>query len=255
MKKIIKTIGLISLGLTLNAVAAKAYTIDETILTVPAVGNPKIYTEVPKFNITLDDGIDTSFDLNWLIAKEDSGGPIDLIASSTWTLGAFDNIANTLMLSIDMRNDTILGDVANAAILSFGAAITPNVVGMYISNGGVGDTDAFDTVSDGNGPNQTFPGGFKNVDLCIFSHGCSGGNINTGLQAGDFDNDILVKLIFGDGFDGSFMMSHFPIKFQTAFGSFEAPAKPPMISSEPAMGLLLLTGLGMMAYGARRFKR
>jgi hypothetical protein len=46
----------------------------------------------------------------------------------------------------------------------------------------------FDWVGSGSGPQQNFPGGFGGIDVCLFADGCSGGNVNNGLQAGASDS-------------------------------------------------------------------
>ena len=77
----------------------------------------------------------------------------------------------------------------------------------------------FGDVSPGNGNgNQTFPGGFKDIDACVYaSNGCSGGDIKDGLQAGASDS-FLLTLTRADSTD-PWTVDSFALKFQTSAGS------------------------------------
>lgn len=167
-------------------------------------------------------------------------------ATSSWLVSVFNN--HEIVLDINLANTTSLtGQLTNADITSFGFGMTPNAKGSLLISG-----TAFDGIGSGSGPQQTFPGGFKQIDVCIFTSGCSGGSVNDALHAGD--SDYLRILLTGDFSNGFVDLTDFPMKFQTNLGSFHAggcinrdpecmPAPEPSVSILLALGLLLM-GLG-----------
>ena len=113
-----------------------------------------------------------SFVLDWLVPAGTGSLPVDLTATVTFSINSFtlDAAGNdTLSLGISIANTTDLSAYpgANSAILSFGFGVSPDASASIASSGSI-----FDSIGTGSGPQQTFPGGFKHIDVCIFSAGC-----------------------------------------------------------------------------------
>ena len=128
--------------------------------------------------------------------------------------------------------------------------MTPDATASIASSGSV-----FDSIGTGSGPNQTFPGGFKNIDVCIFSAGCSGGDVNSGLQAGSSDS-LIINLT--GNFDqngtaaGAVSLLDFPLKFQGTWGSFETPGQTKRVPEPGTLALLGIALLGISLTNRRR---
>lgn len=235
-----------ALALSLGFVSqAQAFTIG-TLGVDPNVGNPAIWDSVPTVGITSAD-LNQSFAMNWLLPAT-QGPTKDLKASGIFTVTLFSS--SELRLEITLANET---DTSyQAALMSLGLATTPDATGSFVSTGTV-----FDGVEDGNGAQQTFPGGFKGIDVCAFGgNGCAGSSINDGLQSGSSDTFVL-------SFAGSFgdlpaiTLADFAVKFQTSSGSYELPGtspEPEPGGSVPESGTLGLLGLALMgaAFAGRR---
>ena len=182
------------------------------------------------------------FNVDWFVDLDDNLTSNDLTATSTWSISSYS--ASEIVIDIDIFNTTILGDgLDNAAITAFGFGVSPDATGVLSSAGAV-----FNEIGTGSGPQQTFPGGFKDIDICLYYQNCSGGNINDGLQAGDSDSlQITLMGTFGSSTDLLF----YPAKFQSNLGSFQ-PGGTTNIP-EPTASLLLGTGLiGMMLLRRRK---
>lgn len=164
----------------------------------------------------------------------------DLTATSTWLVDSFSS--TQIMLSIDISNTTMLTPLlTNADITTFGFGIDPNATASIITAGSI-----FDMVSAGSGPQQTFPGGFKQIDVCIYAQGCSGGTVNDALHAGA--SDYIQLLLTGDFSSGFAELLFFPAKFQTNQGSYE-PGGCINCSSVPEPSILALLGIGLVLIG------
>lgn len=238
-----------ALALSLGLISqAQAFTIG-TLDVDPAVGNPQIWTSVPTVGITTAD-VNQSFSMEWLLPSTE-GPTKDLKASGIFTVTLFN--ATELRLAIALENET--DSSYQAALMSLGLATTPDATGSIFSAGSI-----FDGVEDGSGPQQTFPGGFKGIDVCAFgANGCSGGSINQGLQSGSSDT---FSLSFAGNFGDvpAITLADFAVKFQTSAGSYEFPGTPPGPEpggSVPESGTLGLLGLALMgaAYAGRRRRR
>ncbi|MCM1984893.1 cistern family PEP-CTERM protein [Lyngbya confervoides] len=201
-------------------------------------------------NLTLDSNYDVGRTLDpttWYVPAGTSNGreitPIPLSATLQTVVKAFDSQKLTLGLTI--KNTTTLPSsnyIAN--ILSFGFGITPNVTSVSLSQS---ENAVFDNAIVQTSKQQKFPGGFKQIDICIFSDGCSGGDVKTGLQAGQSDSfDLNIAGDFWDSSKGTnfVTLSDFPLKFQTTNGSFEPAGVP-----EPTtiIGTALALGFGVMS--------
>ena len=196
-----------------------------------------------------------SFTLDWLVPSGTGPLPIDLTATVTFSINAFslNSTGNDILsLGINIANTTDLSAYpeSNSAILSFGFGVTPDATASIASSGSV-----FDSIGTGSGPNQTFPGGFKNIDVCIFSAGCSGGDVNSGLQAGSSDS-LIINLT--GNFDqngtaaGAVSLLDFPLKFQGTWGSFETPGQTKRVPEPGTLALLGIALLGISLTNRRR---
>jgi hypothetical protein len=231
-----------ALSFSLIAVPAQALLITNTGSTA---GNPAqdLYT----VQISPSD-VGSSFNVDWLLS---GSTPNDLKATSTWKVDSFNQ--NDLVLSISITNDTIIDSTFNvASLLSFGFGVTPNVTAAF-ATGGQGAV--FDGISKGNGPQQTFPGGFKGIDVCIFAaNGCAGGAQFDGLLghlASAPANSDSIKIDLKGNFGSPVTLAtlaDFPLKFQTSNGSFEL-AGTPSVPSVPEPGMLFLFGTGLLSLG------
>src|SRR5262249_48031579 len=135
--------------------------------------------------------INKSFNVDW--SQSIGGGNPQLTASSVWTILGFNS--TSLTLKISLTNSTADAGTFHSAITGFGAGVTPDATGSFAAGG---SGAIFKNVSAGNGPQQTFPGGFKHIDLCVSSAGCSGGSFQNGLHAGVTDiMTVVLSAAFG----------------------------------------------------------
>ena len=255
------THSLFAAGLLLAASQAQALVISNT-------GNSTGSPSQPTYQASISDSdVGQTFTLYWDVPAGtvgDTALPVDLSATITFTINSF-NVdyganADTLSLGINIANTTDLSAYpgTNSAITSFGFGVSPDASASIVSAGSV-----FDTVGAGSGTSQNYPGGFSNIDVCIFADGCSGGNINNGLQAGSSDS-LVVTLTgnFDNGGDtligGAATLFDFPLKFQGTWGSFETPGQttpppPPPSVTEP--GTLALLGIALVGVGLTTRRR
>lgn len=186
--------------------------------------------------------------VKWLVPKGLKGLPTDLTAEATIKV---ENLTSSLLeLSINLMNTTT---GYTSSITSFGFGVTQNISSVQLVQQG-NETPIFTSSVRQNGQ-QNFPGGFKGIDICIFAaNNCDGGNVNQGLQSGAFDS---FKLIIRGQFDqdgngiSDVTMSDFPLKFQTAAGSFE-PAGVPEPLTLAGSGLALGVGALLKKQAAKR---
>jgi hypothetical protein len=203
-------------------------------------GNPP--SDLQAVGVLASDAGD-SFDVYWSVSDP------ALSAMATFTVTSFSDSSVVLDITLDHTTDLADSGLSNAAILSMGFGVDPDVVATLTSTGSV-----FDLVDDGSGTQQTFPGGFKQVDVCIFSEGCSGGDINSGLAAGDSDSFQVTLTPTSGDFSSGLTLAFFPLKFQSSAGSFEPAGSftPPI--PEPTSALLYVAGVMVIGAGGRRLR-
>jgi hypothetical protein len=204
---------------------------------------------VPAGALTIND-INDDFTINWFLAKNGSdndGGvtaPFDLKAQATFDITAISN--NSVTLLITFTNQTTPPPGQNSGITSFGIGVSPNATGVTFSDA----PDAGFTNAVKQNGQQNYPGGFKQIDVCVFTQGCSGGGQPTALAAGASDTFTLV--IAGAFTGHTVTLTPFPIKFQTSAGSFEF-AGTEGINPTPEPGTVLLLSSGLIGLGLTRW--
>ncbi len=128
-----------------------------------------------------------TFTIDWFVDLDNSLTSSDLAATSTWTVTSYSS--TSIVLDIYIKNTTLLevGKLDEAALVSFGFGVgndaNTDLSNVVLTSPGT----VFDRIGEGKGKNKTFPGGFKGIDVCLMSTGCSGGDIKEGLQAGASD--------------------------------------------------------------------
>jgi hypothetical protein len=218
----------------LHAGSASAFIISTT-LTGTSEGNPSQPTYQTSIALPHDPAADpgtNTFTMNWRVpAGINTVNGVtspDLTATGLFKVTTFN--ATTLAFNIDISNTTVLppGDF-NTAVLSFGFGVTPDAT---LASATDGNADSVTWEAEVQSPQQNFPGGFKQIDVCVWAaNGCAGGNINQGLAAGASDKLTLTLT-------GNFaapanspnkyvaLLSDFPLKFQGTWGSFQVPGVP-----------------------------
>jgi hypothetical protein len=125
-------------------------------------------------------------------------------------------LITSITFNVHFSNTTVLsGATTEAGITTFGFGTNPNATTVTFTDNPDG-AFAFAEVQTGQ---QNFPGGFKDIDVCVYSQGCSGGSQGSALAAGAFDDFTLV--VNFNPSSSSVAFEPFPIKFQTTQGSFE----------------------------------
>jgi len=203
-----------------------------------------LLTSLPTLAITINDTSD-DFNISW--SKAITGATLN--ATAFFDVTSFSSTQTSI--NITLSNTTNPSNF-QAAILALGLYTDTALTNATILNNVTGATWSLNTTG------VNFPGGFQNIDVCLYAaNGCSGGNINDGLQNGQTDAftlnlfyatssslDISATETLRNG-----TVSNFPIKFQTSAGSFEfggTIGQSPIIPvPEPAA--LWLLGIGLLA--------
>ena len=183
-----------------------------------------------------------TFSVDWHYnSNTSSGGSLSAPLNAIGTFTVQSLSTTTLDLAATIDNTTVLNSgLTQSYLMSLGIGSTPTGSASLSTNGSV-----FNAVSPGNGPNETFPGGFKGINACIFNSGggCAGQNINDGLSAGSSDSFVLA-LSGNFGNSPSITLSDFAVKFQTNEGSYEFGGN--SISETPEPGTLVLFGTAFL---------
>lgn len=195
---------------------------------------PKISGASTSFDITSGDVGDT-YTINWLDPASVTGISTNLSATGTFTVKSL--TASQLLLNVTVDNTT--ASSFQASILSLGMTSSPSLSSKY-----QGSSTVFTGLSDpGN-----FPGGFKNINICIWAgNNCNGGPINNGLQSGSTTSfELALSTSSGNLLSTGVDLAQFPVKFQTQSGSFEFGGTPVTVPSTPEPSTLLLEGTGLL---------
>jgi hypothetical protein len=182
-----------------------------------------------------------SWTVDWLVdASVNPRLTQNLSATSSWLVSSYSS--TRIILDVTITNTTLLaGLLSNADITSFGFGTGPDVRATPILAG-----STFTMTGAGHGPNQTFPGGFKGIDVCIFFHECAGGSAPSGLRAGESDK---LQLLLTGSFGSTTELLYFPLKFQTNRGSYEPGGCVNCSSNAPEPSILVLLGIGLALIG------
>ena len=221
---------------------ANAYSV---IRTNAEAGNPSSYL----YDVGLNAGdVGRTLDpVTWSVAQNsnNSGLPTELSATANITVKEFSS--NMLSLAIKLTNTTAAN--FQSSIVSFGFGVSPDVIGAQLLQD---DQQTYDAVRVKS--KAGFPGGFKNIDVCVFGgNTCNGGDIKKGLQSGGNFDTFTLNLLGNFGSDPSATLSAFPMKFQIAEGSYEAAGVPEPITVVGS-GLALGFGTLFSKESARRKK-
>lgn len=241
---------------------ASAFTITTKTGADSTAGNPA-GQQLYDVGITKDD-IGNSFLVDWFLASgtkntDGKSTPVDL--SATGIFKVLDFTQNLLSLEVKITNTTSAN--FQAAILSTGFSVTPDATSVsLIKPGSVFDNAEVQTVKPdkpgkpGNSSkpgNQQFPGGFKGIDLCIYAaNGCNGGDVKDGLQSGGKSDTFKANIAGNFGVNYAASLDSFPIKFQTANGSYELAGKPKPKPPKPVPEPGTAVALALVAASAAR---
>ena len=194
---------------------------------------PTIARATTAIDITSGD-VGQIYAIDWLDPTSSTGLSTNLSATGDFTVKSM--TSSELLLNVTLDNTT--SSSFQAAILSLGMTTSPSATGKY-----VGTSTVFTGISDpGN-----FPGGFKNINICLYAGGnnCNGGSINNGLQSGSSTSfEMALTTSSGNLLSSGIDLSQFPIKFQTQNGSFEFGGS--SLSSTPEPSSLVLAGSGLL---------
>ena len=175
-----------------------------------------------------------TYAIDWLDPASSTGLSTNLSATGDFTVKSM--TSSELLLNVTLNNTT--SPSFQAAILALGMTTSPSVIGKY-----VGTSSVFTGISDPG----TFPGGFKNINLCLYAGGnsCSGGSIKNGLQSGSSTSfELALTTSSGNLLSSGVDLSQFPVKFQTQDGSLGFGGS--SLSSTPEPSSLVLAGSGLL---------
>ena len=200
--------------------------------------------------------VGTSFTVDWYLPPgtyEENNNGTNTLTSPLSALGTFtvDSLSSrSLVLSATIDNTTVLtSGLTQSYLMSVGISSNPTGNASIKKGGSI-----FNAVGPGHGKNETFPGGFKNINACIFDSGggCAGQDINDGLGAGSSDSFVLA-LGGTFGSSPSITLSDFAVKFQTNINSYEFGGE--SLSETPEPGTLLLFGTALFLSLGPAFRR
>ncbi len=183
-----------------------------------------------------------TYAIDWSDPASSTGLSTNLSATGDFTVKSM--TSSELLLNVTLDNTT--SSSFQAAILALGMTTSPSVTGKYVGTS---------TVFTGISAPGNFPGGFKNINLCLYAGGtnCSGGSLKNGLQSGSSTSfELALTTSSGNLLSNGIDLSQFPVKFQTQDGSFEFGGS--SLSSTPEPSSLVLAGSGflMLLFLSRR---
>ena len=226
---------------------AHAYSV---MLNGRTAGNPA----QPLYDIGINSGdIGRTLDpITWFLPANGTNPSVDLSAKLLLTIVNFTTTQITLGFELYNLTD-ISGKPLDykAHILGLGFGVTPDVTSATFNQ----DGDLFDDliVQGDRNYNGNFPGGFKNIDVCIYAaNNCSGGSVNQGLAPGMYD--VFEVAINGNFANREATLHDMGLKFQTQDESYQLAGVPEpmtMLGSGMALGF----GALMKRQAGRRKQR
>ncbi len=208
----------------------------------------EVHWDVDLVEVDHDEEEDDDFDI------DDGVSTLMITATSLWTVSHYSS--DTIVIDISLTNTTVLdpGILDQVAITAFGFGVEPDPDNIELSSPG----STFDSISSGKGKHQSFPGGYKEIDVCLFSgNKCSGGKSKSGLQAGESDS---LQITLTGSFESYTELILFPAKFQTSLGSYEPHGDAEIIElhssssvDAPYLPALMASGLVLLVLRRRLF--
>ncbi|MBI4693866.1 MAG: cistern family PEP-CTERM protein [Gammaproteobacteria bacterium] len=244
--------------------SAQAYIIVASDAPGGTVGSPAQQPKQVQITLPSDPAQDAhvdTFTVYWNITQADvSSLPSNVIIAAHADFTVLQFSATQMMLSISLYNDTTVGGstpgFGTSGIESFGFYVAPTVTSAQIVQQSGAVTWAQPTL------NTNLTGNFKNLSVCVFTSACNGGPQTGSLQAGASDT---LWLSMTGNFAGTtaneiaqVMLSSFPVKFQTTWGSFEVPGSRTDCCEkvpEPPSAALALLGAFALSTGYYRQRR
>ena len=179
-----------------------------------------------------------SFSVDWDNASKTSNGDPTSPLSAVRTFSVHSLSLTQLELGGTIDNTTSLtSGLTQGYLMYLGISSDPTATSPLATKG-----NTFTQV----GSPGNFPGGFKNIDDCVYSANIfSGGLIYDGLAAGSTDSFVLT--LAGTFWSSpSLTLSDYSVKFQTNEGSYEfggsafseppEPGNPPVLRNRPSPG-------------------